>query len=349
MYSGRPPHTECRTTRRTRVPTTQRTGATTNGDPGPSHTTTQRVHHTITSEPCPLPRSLASQKHPSTPGTGSPPSSSSHGVRITPSSGTVPVSTSDTVAVGSGALTALDVPPSHAPAAHATPIATTTAATTRLLTSITPFRGFIRGIRQSSNALPTYPIVHHCTVRCTVLYASPLHSPIQPVGGYKSRPGTPVAPSAAGSGLPLPEGYPGSRVYTVSRARVRRAYAALSCRIWTVSALDVQCFAVFLASALPHHHAHHVTLIDAQCPLIAVLERNPQVVGSNPTGGTKDVAITGFHPAAGATGTVQSAVSPRLRLALRCELLEGISHVGSHLGALDVVAHGDAGIVAEHA
>ena len=64
---------------------------------------------------------------------------------------------------------------------------------------------------------------------------------------------------------------------------------------------------------------------------------------------TKDVAITGFHPAAAPTGTVQSAISPRLSLALRCELLEGISHVGSHLGALDVVAHGDAGIVAEHA
>ena len=64
---------------------------------------------------------------------------------------------------------------------------------------------------------------------------------------------------------------------------------------------------------------------------------------------TKDVAITGFHSVAGATGTVQSAVSHRLPIALRCELLEGISHVGSHLGALDVVAHGDAGIVAEHA
>ena len=158
-----------------------------------------------------------------------------------------------------------------------------------------------------------------------------------------------MAPSAAGSGLPLPEGYPGSRVYTVSRARVRRAYAALSCRIWTVSALDVQCSAVFLASALPRHCAHHVTFIDVRCPLIEVLERNPQVAGSSPAGGTKDVGITGFHSVAEATGTVQSAVSPRLRLALRCELLEDVSHVGCHLGALDVVAHGDAGIVAEHA
>ena len=174
------------------------------------------------------------------------------------------------------------------------------------------------------------------------------HTPqFQPVGGYKSRPGTPVAPSAAGSGLPLPEGYPGSRVYTVSRARVRRAYAALSCRIWTVSALDVQCSAASPTSALPRHCAHHVTFIDVRCPLIEVSERNRSVVGSSPTGGTKGVAITGFHPAAGATGTVQSAISPRLRLALRRELLEGISHVGSHLGALDVVAHGDAGIVAE--
>ena len=135
----------------------------------------------------------------------------------------------------------------------------------------------------------------------------------------------------------------------MSRARVRRAYAALSCRIWTVSALDVQCSAVLAASALPRHCAHHVTFIDVRCPLIAVSEGNRSVVGSSPTGGTKDVAITGFHPAAGATGTVQSAVSHRLPIALRCELLEGISHVGSHLGALDVVAHGDAGIVAEHA
>ena len=173
------------------------------------------------------------------------------------------------------------------------------------------------------------------------------HTTIQPVRGYKSHPHTLAAPSAAGSGLPLPEGYPGSRVYTVSRARVRRAYAALSCRVLTVSALDVQCFAVFLASALPHHHAHHVTFIDVRCPPIEVLERNRSVVGSSPTGGTKAVEIIGFHPAAGASGTVQSAISPRLRLALRCELLEGISHVGSHLGALDVVAHGDAGVIAE--
>ena len=176
------------------------------------------------------------------------------------------------------------------------------------------------------------------------------HTPqFQPVRGYKSRPHTLAAPSAAGSGLPLPEGYRGSRVYTVSRARSRRAYAALSCRLSSVSALDVQCSAVFPTSAYLRHHAHRVTFVDARCPLVAVSEGNRSVVGSSPTGGTKDAAITGFHPAAGATETVQSAISPRLRLALRCELLEGISHVGSHLGALDVVAHGDAGIVAEHA
>ena len=156
-----------------------------------------------------------------------------------------------------------------------------------------------------------------------------------------------MAPSAAGSGLPLPEGYPGLRVYTVSRARVPITYPSLSRRVLSVSALDVQCSAVFPASALPRHHAHRVMFIDVRCPLIAVSEGNRNVVGSSPTGGTKDVAITGFHPAAAPTGTVQSAVSHRLPIALRCELLEGISHVGSHLGALDVVAHGDAGIVAE--
>ena len=309
--------------------------------------TTQRDHHTITSEPCPLPRSLASQKQPSTPGTGSPPSSSSHGVRITPSSGTTPASTSDTVAVDSGALTAPAVPPSHAPAAHATPMATTTAVTTRLLISITPFRGFIRGIRSGSTALPI-PLVYTTGPPDVQPHTPPpTHTSIRPVRGYKSRHHTLAAPSAAGSGLPLPEGYPGSRVYTVSRARVRRAYAALSCRTWAVSALDVQCFAVSPTSALPRHCAHHVTFIDVRCPLIEVSERNRSVVGSSPTGGTKDVGITGFHSVVGTTGTVQSAISPRLRLALRCELLEGISHVGSHLGALDVVAHGDAGIVAE--
>ena len=173
------------------------------------------------------------------------------------------------------------------------------------------------------------------------------HTTIQPVRGYKSHPHTLAAPSAAGSGLPLPEGYPGSRVYTVSRARVRRVYAALSCRLSSVSVLDVQCSAMFPTSAYSRHHAHRVTFVDVRCPLVAVSEGNRSVVGSNPTGGTKDVAIAGFHPAAGASGTVQRAVSPRLRLALRCELLEGISHVGSHLGALDVVAHGDAGVIAE--
>ena len=219
-----------RNTTHARAHHTQRTGATTNGDPGPSHTTTQRVHHTITSAPCPLPRSLASQKHPSTPGTGSPPSSSSHGVRITPSSGTVPVSTSDTVAVGSGALTALDVPPSHAPAAHATPIATTTAATTRLLTSITPFRGFIRGIRQSSNALPTHPIVHHCTVRCTVLYASPLHSPIPTGRGVQITARHACGPVGGGEWSPPPRGLPGvARIYSAQSPctpRLRRAFVS---------------------------------------------------------------------------------------------------------------------------
>lgn len=190
-------------------------------------------------------------------------------------------------------------------------------------------------------------IVHHCTAYVQFCTHRPYTPQFQPVGGYKSRPGTPVAPSAAGSGLPLPEGYPGSRVYTVSRACVPITYPSLSRRVLIVSALDVQCFAVFLASALPRHCAHHVTFIDVRCPLIAVSEGNRSVVGSSPTGGTKDVAITGFHPAAEATGTVQSAVSHRLPIALRRELLEGISHVGSHLGALDVVAHGDAGIVAE--
>ena len=293
--------------------------------------TTQRDHHTITSEPCPLPRSLASQKQPSTPGTGSPPSSSSHGVRITPSSGTTPASTSDTVAVDSGALTAPAVPPSHAPAAHATPMATTTAVTTRLLISITPFRGFIRGIRSGSTALPI-PLVYTTGPPNVQPHTPPpTHTTIQPVRGYKSRPHTLAAPSAAGSGLPLPEGYPGSRVYTVSRARVPITYPSLSRRVLSVSALDVQCSAVFPVSALPRHHAHHVTFIDARCPLIAVSEGNRSVVGSSPTGGTKTVEITEFLLGSEATATVQSDISPRLPIALRRELLEGISHVRSHL------------------
>ena len=175
------------------------------------------------------------------------------------------------------------------------------------------------------------------------------HTTIQPVRGYRSRPHTLTAPSAAGSGLPLPEGYPGSRVYTVSRARVPITYPSLSRRVLSVSALDVQCSAVSPVSALPRHRAHRVTFIDVRCPLIAVSEGNRSVVGSSPTGGTKTVEITGFHPGSDSAGAVQSAVSPRLPIALRCELLEGISHVRSHLGALDVVAHGDAGVVAEHA
>ena len=219
MYSGRPLHTEWRTTRRARPPHTTNRGHHT-VTPAHHARTTQRVHHTITSEPCPLPRSLASQKQPSTPGTGSPPSSSSHGVRITPSSGTMPASTSDTVAVGSGALTALDVPPSHAPAAHATPIITTIAVTTRLLISITPFRGFFRGIRSGSNALPIPTIVHHCAAWCTVPYTHPLHSPIPTGKGVQITPRHTCGPVGGGEWSPPPRGLPGvARIYSVQSLR----------------------------------------------------------------------------------------------------------------------------------
>ena len=54
----------------------------------------------------------------------------------------------------SGALTELDAPLSHAPPAHMMPSTTTIAITARLLISISPIRGYFRGIRSGSTALP---------------------------------------------------------------------------------------------------------------------------------------------------------------------------------------------------
>ena len=60
----------------------------------------------------------------------------------------------ETDATDSGATAELDAPLPHAPPAHMMPSTTTIATTTRLLISISPIRGYFRGIRSGSTALP---------------------------------------------------------------------------------------------------------------------------------------------------------------------------------------------------